>query len=208
MKDGETPLPARKRPIIVAASIILVINAAYFIYHLRHKKSSVDPAFSKYIESYTTGIISKENTIRIRLASQVTTTHVQNDQLADGVFDFTPAIKGKAYWVDERTIEFRPEAKLVSDQSYSADFKLSKVTEVLSKFENFMFFFQTVKPDFTVSFSGLETATNTSIDKMKLSGCVQTADAEDATSIEKLISTSFESPVKVVWQLNSVTRMH
>ncbi|HTI61503.1 alpha-2-macroglobulin family protein [Mucilaginibacter sp.] len=208
MKDGETPLPAGKRPIIAAASIILVIIAAYFIYHLRHKKSSVDPAFSKYIESYTTGIISKENTIRIRLASQVTTTHVQNDQLPDGVFDFSPAIKGKAYWVDERTIEFRPEAKLVSDQSYSADFKLSKVTEVPSKFEDFKFGFQTVKPDFTVSFNGLETATNTSIDKMKLHGVVQTADAEDAAAIEKLISTSFESPVQVTWQHNSISRMH
>src|ERR1700749_620118 len=123
MEDGETPLPYRKRPIIAAATIILVIIAAFFIYQLRHKKNDVAPAFSKYIESYTTGLISKEGTIRIRLAGQVPTTHVQNDQLPDGLFDFSPAVKGKAYWVDQRTIEFRPEAKLTSDQSYSAGFK-------------------------------------------------------------------------------------
>ena len=135
MEDGETPLPVGKRPIIAAATIIILIIGAYFIYHIRHKKGGVDPAFSKYIESYTTGIISKENTIRIRLASRVPTMHGQNDQLPDGVFDFSPAIKGKAYWVDERTIEFRPEAKLVSDQNYSADFRLDKVISVPSKFD-------------------------------------------------------------------------
>src|SRR5215469_4958641 len=109
MNDGETPLPNRKRPIFAAAAIALLGIAVFLTYRLYHKKSVVDPAFSKYIESYTTGIISKENTIRIRLASQVQTTHAQNDQLPDGVFDFSPAVKGKAYWVDERTIEFRPE---------------------------------------------------------------------------------------------------
>ena len=105
------------------------------------------------------------------------TTHAQNDQLPDGVFDFSPSVPGKAYWVDERTIEFRPQAKLVADQSYSADFRLDKVMDVPSQFDNFKFTFQTIKPDFTVSFMGLQTATNTSIDKMKLEGCVQTADA-------------------------------
>jgi len=208
MKDGETPLPARKRPIIAAAAIIIACTAAYLIYQHYHKKGVVDPAFSKYIESYTTGIISKENTIRIRLASQVQTTHAQNDQLPDGVFDFSPAVKGKAYWVDERTIEFRPEAKLTSDQNYSAEFRLSKVVSVPSQFDDFKFSFETIKPDFTVSFTGLVTATNTSTDKMKLEGCIQTADGEDPKNIEKLLTVNFESPVGVTWQHNTVGHSH
>ena len=208
MNDGETPLPNRKRPIFAAAAIVLISIAVFSIYRLYHKKSVIDPAFSKYIESYTTGIISKENTIRIRLASQVQTTHAQNDQLPDGVFDFSPAVKGKAYWVDERTIEFRPEAKLTSDQSYSADFKLSKVVSVPSQFDDFKFTFETIKPDFTVSFAGLTTATNTSTDKMKLEGCVQTADAEDAALIEKLLTPNFESPVGIKWQHNNIGHSH
>ena len=209
MKDGETPLPKGKRPIIAAAAIILASIAVYFfIYHLSHKKGVVDPAFSKYIESYTTGIISKENTIRIRLASQVQTTHALNDELPDGVFDFSPAVKGKAYWVDERTIEFRPETKLTSDQAYSADFKLNKVVNVTAQFNDFKFSFETIKPDFTVSFAGLVTATNTSTDKMKLEGIIQTADAEDPALIEKLLSTTYGSPVGISWQHNLVGHAH
>jgi len=209
MKDGETPLPKGKRPIIAATAIVLVSIAVYFfIYHLHHKKGVVDPAFSKYIESYTTGIISKENTIRIRLASQVQTTHAQNDQLPDGVFEFSPAIKGKAYWVDERTIEFRPESKLNPDQGYSANFKLKKVVDVPSPFDDFKFNFETIKPDFTISFAGLVTATNTSTDKMKLEGSIQTADAEDPALIEKLLTTTYAAPVGISWQHNVVGHSH
>src|ERR1700743_271618 len=209
MEDASSFSADRKRPFgAMAVGICLILLfSIYLIFHKRHTQA-VDPAFSKYIESYTSGIISKEGTIRIRLAGQVPTTHVQNDKLPDGAFDFSPSIKGKAYWVDERTIEFRPEKKLVANQTYSADFYLSKIVDVPDHFKDFKFTFQTVKPDFTVSFEGLQTATHTSIDKMKLDGVIQTADDEDNTAIEKLINTSYESPVRVSWQHNNATRTH
>src|ERR1700753_1176818 len=114
MEDIPNPAPSRKRLFVAIGTLIVVFLGAYLVLHLRHKNNAVDPAFSKYIESYTTGVISKENTIRIRLASEVQTTHVQNDQLPDGVFDFSPSVKGKAYWVDERIVEFRPKGTLPS----------------------------------------------------------------------------------------------
>jgi len=208
MEDTQGPSPKQKRPFIAIAvcTLLLLFLGTYFIFH-KHP-TTVDPAFSKYIESYTSGIISRENAIRIRLAGQVPTSHVQNDQLPDGVFDFSPSVKGKAYWVDERTIEFRPAAKLVADQSYSAEFKLSKVIDVPDKYSDFKFTFQTIKPDFTVSFVGLQTATSTSLDKMKLDGVVQTADGEDNASIEKLISINYPTPVHISWQHSNATHTH
>ncbi len=209
MDDSQSLSPYRK-PAFAAIAVcmcLLLIGSIYFIFHKRHTKG-VDPAFSKYIESYTSGIISKEGTIRIRLAGQVPTTHVQNDQLPDNVFDFSPSIKGKAYWIDERTIEFRPEKKLLANQSYTAEFSLSKIIDVPDHFKDFKFTFQTVKPDFTVSFVGLQTATSTSLDKMKLNGIIQTADDEDNAAIEKLVSTNYASPVHISWQHTNATRTH
>lgn len=209
MEDDQSLSPNRNRSVIAVAVCVgvLLLGSIYFIFHRKHT-TVVDPAFSKYIESYTSGIISKEGTIRIRLAGQVPTTHVQNDKLPDNVFDFSPSIKGKAYWIDERTIEFRPEGKLLANQSYRADFSLSKILDVPDHFKDFKFTFQTVKPDFTVSFVGLQTATNTSLDKMKLDGVVQTADDEDNVAIEKLISTNYPSPVRISWQHNNAARTH
>ena len=197
----------RKGLIGLGVALTVIIVALFFILRLKGKPT-VDPAFSKYIESYTTGVVSKESAIRIRLAGEVQTTHAENDELANGIFDFSPSIKGKAYWVDARTIEFRPEGKLDPDKSYSADFKLKKIVNVPSQFEHFKFGFQTVKPDFTVTFTGLQTETNTSTDKMKLGGVIQTADSEDEASIEKIINVSFPTAVTVKWMHNSVTKTH
>ncbi len=201
--------PFRSRKGLIAIGVLLSLVIITFFIIFRHgQKQTIDPGFSKYIESYTTGLISKQSAIRIRLAGEVPTTHAQNEALADNIFDFSPSIKGKAYWVDARTIEFRPDKKLDPDKSYSAEFKLSKITSVPGKFEDFKFSFQTIKPDFTVSFTGLQTATNTSTDKMKLGGVIQTADNEDADAIEKLISTNYASPVKLTWQHNAITKTH
>jgi uncharacterized protein YfaS (alpha-2-macroglobulin family) len=197
----------RKRLISIGASLILLFLIVFFIFH-RKQKPSIDPAFSRYIESYTTGAISKDGTIRIRLASQVQTTHTQNEPLSDNVFDFSPSIKGKAYWIDARTIEYRPEGKLDPDKNYTADFNLGKITQVAGSFAHFKFSFQTIKPDYTISFTGLQTATHTSTDKMKLGGVIQTADSEDPAAIEKIITVNYTMPVKVTWQHNPVTKTH
>jgi uncharacterized protein YfaS (alpha-2-macroglobulin family) len=197
----------RRGLISIGVSFMLIVLIIFIIFH-HDKPPGVDPAFSKYIESYTTGVISKQSTIRIQLAGDIQTSHEQNEALSDNIFDFSPSIKGKAYWVDARTIEFRPEGKLDADKSYLADFKLSKIIKVPNHFDDFKFSFQTIKPDFTLSFTGLQTATNTSIDQMKLGGIVQTADNEDPANIEKLISTNFSSPVHISWQHNSITKTH
>jgi len=197
----------RKGLISIGVSITLLI-VVFFIIFRRHQKPGIDPAFGKYIESYTTGLISKESPIRIKLAGDVQTSHEQNGTLADNVFEFSPAIKGKAYWVDARTVEFRPAEKLDPDKSYTADFKLGNLVKVPDNFEDFKFGFETIKPDFTVTFTGLQTATYTSTTKMKLGGVVQTADNEPSADVEKLINAGFTSPVAITWQHNPATKTH
>ncbi|HEY4323296.1 MAG TPA: MG2 domain-containing protein [Mucilaginibacter sp.] len=206
--DNLSSLFHSRKALIYASSLLILVAAVFFFIFRNHQKNTIDPGFSKYIESYTTGIISKESPIRIRLAGEVKIIHEQNEAVADNVFDFSPSIKGKAYWVDARTIEFRPTGKLDPNKNYSADFKLKKITAVPSAFEDFKFSFQTVKPDFTVTFTGLQTETNTSTDKMKLGGIVQTADSEDPAAVEKLIAVNFQSPVHVSWQHNGIAKTH
>ena len=198
---------SRKTRVFTLGSLVLLLLAGYLLAnHLRKKVT--DPAFSKYIESYTTGMISKQSTIRIKLANDVQISHEQNEELKHGTFDFSPSIKGKAYWVDERTIEFKPDNKLDADKSFDADFKLSNVIEVPDDYKHFKFSFHTIKPDFMVAFNGLQTATNTSTTEMKLGGIIQTADNEDAGNIEKIITASYSSPVKVSWLHNAATKTH
>ncbi|MEN0055058.1 MAG: MG2 domain-containing protein [Mucilaginibacter sp.] len=207
MENGYTKFRRRKSIITICASLLLISLITYIVINA-NKKTAVDPAFSKYIESYTTGVISKESSIRIRLASQVQITHQQNEQLSDDLFDLSPTVKGKAYWVDTRTIEFKPAGKLEPGKKYTADFDLGKLVNVPDKFDHFKFDFQVVNPNLNINFSGLTTATNTSLTEMKLEGVIQTADAEDPASVEKLINVNYAFPVKISWVPNSIAKTY
>jgi uncharacterized protein YfaS (alpha-2-macroglobulin family) len=197
---------SRRGPAIVAATLILIAISISIIRANNRKKGGAE--FSRYIESYTTGVISKQSSIRIKLAGEVQVTHARGEELSDDVFEFSPSIKGKAYWIDERTIEFRPEGKLDPDKKYDAQFNLGKIVKVASEYEEFKFDFQTIKPDFSIDFFGLTSATNTSADMMKLTGTLETADNESPEKIEKLLSAAYATPVKISWQHNGVTKTH
>ncbi len=192
---------------LTTSCLVLLVLVAYSLQHLGNK-NTFDRSFSKYIESYTSGIISKESAIRIKLASHVQGTHVQNEALPDGVFEFTPSIKGKAYWVDARTIEFKPEKPLDPGKGFAATFKLGQIITVDERYQKFQFSFQTTAPDFSIVFNGLQTATRTSTDQMKLDGVIQTADAETNDAVEKLISVNYPSQYHISWQHNPYTRTH
>src|SRR5206468_425620 len=108
----------------------------------------VDPAYAKYIDAYTTGMISKTSTVRIQLAADAATTHTIGQPVKEPLFEFTPAVKGTAVWLDATTIEFKPSNNLLPDQLYEVNFKLGAVTRVASEYRNFKFSVQTTKPAF------------------------------------------------------------
>jgi uncharacterized protein YfaS (alpha-2-macroglobulin family) len=198
---------SNKKLLAIAFSVLIVTIILLLVITGRHKKK-VNPEFSKYIESYTAGVISRQSTIRIKLSNQVQTSHAKNEPLKDGIFEFSPSVKGKAYWADAQTIEFKPEQDLEPNKAYDVEFALSEITQVPGELEDFEFSFETIKPDFTVNYDGLETATNTSLDKMKFSGSIQTADVEDPAKVEKVIAAKYPSATPITWKHNEATRTH
>ena len=206
MNQISSSFRSRRGQVTIAISILLVAFIFFFV--RQHHRKTAGQEFSKYIESYTTGFISKQNPILIKLAGTVQVSHEQGQELSNTLFDFSPSIKGKAFWVDERTIEFRPSGKLDPDKKYEATFHLDKVLKVEDDYQDFKFDFQTIKPDFSIDFAGLTSATNTSADLMKLSGTLETADNEDNAGVEKLLTVNYDNPVKVSWQHNPTAKTH
>ena len=167
----------------------------------------VDPAFSQYIDAYTTGVISKTSLISIQLAADANTTHAVGEEVKEALFDFSPSVKGKAYWVNARTIEFKPEAWLQADKIYEVNFNLGKVTKVPGKFENLRFNIKTVKPSFKVTDFGLRSSGVKN--KMSLSGELETADIEQAAKVETLLNaTQNNKALKINWQHNDAAKSH
>ena len=183
----------------------------FFIFNSGCKKNlkwlTVDPAFSKYVESYTTGTVSKTSPIRIRLSENVKTTHTIGEPVKESLFEFSPTVNGKATWLDARTIEFKPEKMLAPGEQYNVSFKLGKVTQVSSGFETMRFSLQTLKPAFEVTETGLRSPG--SKQEMFLNGTLETSDFEDPAQVEKILSAYSEKDgLKILWEHSNNNRTH
>ena len=55
----------------------------------KEKWIEVDPAFSKYVDAYTTGMASKANAIRIQLTGAANTTHTLGEEVKETLFDIS-----------------------------------------------------------------------------------------------------------------------
>lgn len=196
-----------KMPLKMLSWLFLFCSLLTFSACKNNKKLiQVDPEFSKYIDAYTSGIVSKKNTVRIVLASNATTTHTINETIEEELFDFSPSVEGKAYWVDEKTIEFKPSKDLTPNELYEVSFKLHKVMHVPSKFKNFKFNIQTIQPAFQVEEFGLKAFNKNT---MQLTGQIITADVETSANIEKILAANYNGkqlPIK--WQHNEANKTH
>ncbi len=191
------------RPLLFITAVTLLFSC-----NKAAKWIEVDPAFSRYIDAYTTGIVSKTAAIRIQLASTANTIHTVGEEVKEKLFEVSPAVKGKAVWIDATTVEFRPDEWLKPDQLYEVTFNLGKVTSVAdSKFREFKFSMKTVKPSFVVKDIGMRSTV--SKNHMFISGELETADLEDGKPMEKLLSATQNGKLLTIkWQHNDAAKSH
>ncbi|RZM19470.1 MAG: hypothetical protein EOO88_37955, partial [Pedobacter sp.] len=153
-----------------------------------------------YITAYTSGTVSKKSFIRLELASQVKTMGDMGVADNRDLFSFSPSVKGKAFWVDAQTVEFRPDEPLKAGEDYEVSFDLGKVTETEEGLEEFEFDFRVIRPGMSATQQGLVSQNNTSMDYMQLKGEILTSDQEDPKAIEKALEVDFPDKVKVKWE--------
>lgn len=207
MDSDRVICPKKLNLTFLRALLFLVATVSLFSCSKKEKWIDVDPAFSKYVDAYTTGIVSKTTSIRIQLAADANTVHTVGEVVKESLFSLSPSVSGKAVWLDARTIEFKPDGNLKQDQLYEVNFKLGKVTKVPDKYSSFRFSLQTVKPSFKINDYGLR---STGVkNKMSLTGEINTADVEDGKKVEQLLNaTQNGKPLKVTWQHNDAAKTH
>lgn len=191
-----TPLNNKKYLFFGLIAIIILIGAFFF---LSKKKPQDNQAFAKYIDSYTSGTISKKSLIRIHLANAVQTVSDLGKPDERELLSFSPRIKGKIFWIDPQTIEFRPDEQLKSNQKYDATLNLSLITATDKNLEEFNFDFKVIKPGFNIVQNGLVSQNNTSVTHMKLTGEINTSDFEEDQNIEKILKLNFDQKLKIKW---------
>lgn len=192
--------------------LLLVVLAGIAV--LKNKKNSYKShqsnyeIYSDFVESYTTGIISRQSSVQVKLTVDVQTFHAKNEPLKEELFQISPQVKGKAYWLDSRTIEFRPEKGFEAGEFYTVRLNLAKIMEIPKTLSEFKFEFETIKPDFSIEFAGLRSSSNNASDEMRFSGIITTSDIEETAQIEKIIKASYDTKTTVNWEHSIESRTH
>ncbi len=207
MKISHSPATRHALRIALATLVVFAVSIVYWQCSPSKATNADNPAFAAYVEGYTSGIISKEGNIVIRLASQVSTLQATDTTDTRNLFVLTPAVKGTTYWTDARTVVFDPQETLKPGQEYHVRFALGELTDVPKALEAFSFAFKVTEPAFDIAVDGLKSQTNSTLEYMRFTGQIALADREDTEEVEKILQAEFEGTrLPITWQHNPDAR--
>jgi alpha-2-macroglobulin len=178
----------------LGALVVAIITAGIFYFtSSKGKKPApgyINPAFGEHISSYTAGVISSTAAIQLTLSSATADSSDIGQEVSAKLFELSPGVKGKTVWLDQRTLEFRPDKPLASGQVYEVSFFLSKLKEVPKELSTFSYTFQVIPQNFEFAVDNIKPYVKTELKRQKIEGTLYTADVADATVVEKILSAS------------------
>lgn len=202
----------RNKYVIGGLTLVLFVVALFYFKTGKSAKdltTSINPAFGEYISAFTAGTISSGSPIRISLSKDVVDSSSVGKDASSSLFDFSPSVKGKTVWLDKRTIEFRPEKRLVSGQIYQVEFALSKVMEVPKSLNTFEYNFQVIPQNFELTIDNVKPYVKTELKRQKIEGKLVTADFAEAAAVEKMMNAKQDDKVlRISWTHTSDGKQH
>ncbi|HRY32226.1 MAG TPA: MG2 domain-containing protein [Bacteroidales bacterium] len=169
----------------------------------------VDIGFAPYIAAFTSGSVSKESSVRIRLAQDYAGAVINGSEVKEKIFRFKPDIPGKLYWSDTRTLEFKPDKPLEEGRAYLADFCLYKLIDVPEKYRTFTFQFQVIAQSFSVETEELLIPENGNKAIYRLEGILRTADVADPPDVEQILTARIhKKTLRIDWNHETGGKTH
>lgn len=169
---------------------ILLFAALFSVYSCKGTvEQEIVPSaeYAAYVNAYTGGIISQTSAIRVELTRDLPVVEL-NTELKDNPFTFSPALKGKAYWVSNNTVEFVPEEDALKPGTlYKATFKLNNYVEVNKELANFEFTFRVMERNFTVETNAIS-VTSSHPEHVTVTGDVRFSDVVKLQQVEKMMT--------------------
>jgi len=187
----------------IAISIIAIMLIVLMIVVSKPHVNASNPGFRKYITAYTSGMISKESGIKIRLLSDIAKTIDKDKKLPEKLIKLSPKVDGTFFWSDENTIEFKPKEELPSNKEYIVEFELNKLTKVPTDLKSFVCKFKTIKQNFEVAINEIKTIDKKDFKFQNIYGILKTADKEKEENVSKVVKAYLDGKeVKIKWNSN------
>lgn len=197
----------------IAIAVAVVALSAVLIYAYTSGKSSslmrVSPAYREYVQAFTSGIVSTHSSIKVRLTDDFADSLDFNMPVEKVFFSIKPAIKGRTFWTDSRTLEFRPDEPMPQDQVYTVEFFLSQLIRVPDSLKTMVFQFQTMQQNVEVEVGNHKARTNADPGREFLTGSLYTADFASDSLVEKVLKAYQDGKaLPIAWFHEGKKRLH
>ena len=164
-------------------------------------------AWSQYVAGHTAGLVSRNSSISIRFARDVIDP-AQVGKSADKALEIQPRVDGKAVFTGTQELTFTPSQPLKRGQGYLVRLKPKALKDVPEKLGPYEFNFTVMQPAFEIKLAALESAPDDD-NALVLRGVLETADAEDAATVEKLLAAEFRgTALGLQWAHFNENRTH
>lgn len=204
----------KKAPIFLIAGAILVSCLVGSLFWFGTKEdlkayATYNSEFDPFISAFTSGQIGRKSPILIRFTEE----QVSKNSLGaaeESLLSFHPKIKGKAEWMDTRTLAFYPDEALPSGQVYKADLDFGRIeADLPEKLQTFRFQFMTMPQDYEVELTQNRLYSVGEEQFQQVHGEVKTVDFESNEYIEKIFAAKLESKdMKVHWKHDEKNNVH
>jgi uncharacterized protein YfaS (alpha-2-macroglobulin family) len=170
--------------VLALLSLILLLFAC-------QQKTVRDDAYhqelSRYVYAYSAGSIGRNDVVKVRFVDPAVGADQVGKDADATLLALSPAITGRLYWEDERTLTLQPKEPLPYGKKYNAELALRKLFPGAPKsLSTFPFEFRVRELSYDVQIDGLS-AIDGDARRQKITGRVRTSDPADKAAIEKML---------------------
>ncbi len=155
--------------------------------------------FNSYIESYTTGSISRNQKIQLVFAHPIAKKFQTNGYLQE-VIHITPHTDGLFTVLNNREVLFTPDEFLKEDTRYDVHISVEDLFDCSRPEGQFDFMFRTIEPNIQFEQISMESDISENGDTLHhIAGYIHTADIETQDALKEVVG--FSEPVNIEWGL-------
>lgn len=190
--------------IFLSVGLLLLLVTGTMLYQsytqqTEAKHLTFPAALTGTISAYTHGEISRTSPVIVQFAHNMVS---HGTDLQDQPFSFSPHVKGKAEWVDERTLQFFPENPLATSQVYRASLDLSELAEQAEgEPAKFHFQFKTREQAFNMLLTDIQTLDQQNFEWQRVRGKLVARDYIDENELKPLLQAKLgRQKLAISWE--------
>lgn len=167
------------------------------------------PAFHPLVTAFTSGLVSAESGVVLRFAQDLPDSMAPGTRVDRKVMELSPAVEGELYYLDRRTIEFRPRERLPRGVSFRVRVKPGRLFPDADQKSVFEFGFHVIAQHMELAVESFRPYSDYHPELNYITGSVQTADVAEPTEVELMLyAVQQDRKPPVSWEHSPDGKLH